>query len=1595
MEGRFVPPEEIIPVDDSPRRLDGKFERGSSRSCRRGRQGRVGCAKGRSRGAEKEAREEGEAKEGEEKQVSKEKEERRKRGWREEKEEGEEGSHKVKKIPEPCPRADRAGPRSRSEEVFCQRGKKDDPGKEEGKEEKGEEKQIGIRRELLEWEQEGRDQLIRQRRHSSSGSRRSLRIDKLSQADLPAVPGSPQQRLDEGSTRFSTDESGAGLGSGRGPYPAFGFAVLPTADPRKDVRADGSRISDHSNDGRPCRSRQDCRADGPGGAAAEKSDGVSQWNPLYGGAEVGGHPDRSDSSRFNDRDERGSQGRQRRGKGFQQSCQKTPMVQQPQRVKQRRQRERRQRQEGQRQGWKGKRWRQESGGRCKEGLGRPLEDGRKGPKEGPPPEEGGKEEPSTERLSSERKTPEVGATPEEVEGVKNKEGSLKDRQKASEKKDTMTLATLETMNEKSSGTGGAGSEEVQENLRQRVLNLRERVKSICSCNLVQDKSLSEVGKFLHSCVIECCKPWSMADFTAKLDKLPGELAYNLQEDSTLETWGKAVLLGLQLLEGLEYPRLAEFRCDPAQKESILEQLRRFDVWDVVFGGVGFEKFFETRNIDYSGEEVRTAQNLNWEAVSNSLPEGVGRLKLTSFCTLGTKDYVENFEQYLIPEESRVKIKNPRVMIEDGQWKSLAKGLMEKHICEAWPIDDVYHLQGEPVLNGMFAVGKGEYVGSLETQRLIMNLVPINQLCKELSGDISTLPSLANFGLMMMGEDQVVLTSSEDVRCFFYLFETPHSWRKYMCFNRMLDDDILPEHLRGRPCVLSARVLPMGFANSVSIAQHVHRNVVNWAAQEANPPVGFEGEIRKDKGFPSSLSKYRIYLDNFDQLEVMDSKLADEIKGTVSPMVLALRERYAKMDLPRHPKKAVSRECRAEVQGALVLGDKGIAIPKPQKLVQYMSLAWELLSKGECKLRELQVVCGGFVYFTGFRRPLLCCLNAVWRFMEEFKPLPPVIRLPLPDVVVMELVRFMCLVPLAQLSFTSSIQGTVTCSDASETGGGMCASLGLTSYGVSACLSTIRGDVPELTDMVQVLSIGLFDGLGALRVACDLLNLPMAGHVSVEQDAKAMRVVEAYFPDTVFHDNVLTVDEEMVTQWALKFSNVGIVILGAGPPCQGVSNLNADKRGALKDHRSKLFQEVPRIRKLVVKAFRWAQVHLLMESVASMDDVDREVMSEAVELKPWHIDSSGIALCRRPRYYWVSWDLLSGEGAHVEAPDESWEYGFVGLTAEIPSELFLEKGWKMCGDRFPTFTTARPSPVPGRKPAGLHTLSAQEKEAWIADEHRFPPYQYAWQCGLVDKHGNWRAPSVLERELCMGFPRDYTKMCVVKSEQKGRLFENIRMTLLGNSWQVGVIAWLLRQLFHIRGLCDVISPQVLVDRMCPGSSSRLQSLLLRPSVASSSKLEREDPQGILVQKLMGIVSIKGEDLLLQASSEPAVKFHRLRASIPAALWKWRAITGWQWKGEREHINCLEMRAVYTTLKWWVKKRRARSCRILHLVDSLVCLHALSRGRTSSRKLRRTLMRINSLILSADLHPIWGYVHTSQNPADRPSRRVKFVKRKWGK
>ena len=860
------------------------------------------------------------------------------------------------------------------------------------------------------------------------------------------------------------------------------------------------------------------------------------------------------------------------------------------------------------------------------------------------------------------------------------------------------------------------------------------------------------------------------------------------------------------------------------------------------------------------------------------------------------------------------------------------------------------------------------------------------------GDTVTLPMITNLGTMSLDSDEQLCVSSEDIRCFFYLFRVPEAWWRFFGLGRAAPRSLVPSEFGDEEGYLAATVLPMGWLNSVAIAQHIHRRVICRCVGSLNPPLTGANELRRDRAFSNHPHLFRIYLDNFDELQKVDKKLAEALEGTPSRVALAVREAYEAAGLPRHPKKSTQQELQAEVQGAWVDGVQGSVSAKPSKVARYLALVLELLERGSATQRELQVVGGGLVYVSMFRRPLLCGLNQIWQAIVAFPEGHAKTRRALSPGVVAELARFVGMVPLAFMNLRAGYGDVVTASDASTSGGGVVASRSLSPYGVAASSAAVRGDLPEEHDYTQILSVGLFDGIAALRVALDCLEVPVVGHVSVEKVDSARRVVESRFPDVIPVEDISLVDDEMVRGWALRFPSVGLIIVGAGPPCQGVSGLNFDRKGALRDERSHLFVHVPRVISLLRQAFPWAQVHSLVESVASMDAKDCQAMNEGLEDQPWYIDADGVTLCHRPRLYWLSWDLVTsdgvalGQGSDGRLPIK----GEVQLSAEKSSQDYLEPGWNLAsGKSLPTFTTSRPSSTPLKRPAGLKTCQEHERARWVEDLHRFPPYQYKDENCLTDSKGSKRIPNVAEREVILGFPLGYTSQCMSKTHHDTTRHSDCRLTLLGNTWCVPVIAWLLSCLLSLLGFIEPLTPQMIVDRLVPGKGRTLQGLLQRPPIRVSTSSYPCSSE--LVRRLSTLVSLKGEDILLQAPTDTPAKFHRLRASVPARLWRWKTIASWEWTGNAEHINVLELRAVLTTIKYRIEQMKEIDLRCIHLVDSLVVLHALTRGRSSSRKMRRTLMRLNAYLLTSGLQCSFGYVDTRQNPADRPSRRR--VKRKW--
>ena len=119
-------------------------------------------------------------------------------------------------------------------------------------------------------------------------------------------------------------------------------------------------------------------------------------------------------------------------------------------------------------------------------------------------------------------------------------------------------------------------------------------------------------------------------------------------------------------------------------------------------------------------------------------------------------------------------------------------------------------------------------------------------------------------------------------------------------------------------------------------------------------------------------------------------------------------------------------------------------------------------------------------------------------------------------------------------------------------------------------------------------------------------------------------------------------------------------------------------------------------RLAKQCFPWAQVHYLMESVFSMDETDKAIMSEHMEGCPYMIDASGISICRRPRLYWISWEIQLSPGVSlIKHEKEKWtSYTVVHMDHQVQEADFIKAGWRLAGEA--TYVHYCPAEISTRK-----------------------------------------------------------------------------------------------------------------------------------------------------------------------------------------------------------------------------------------------------------------------------------------------------------
>ena len=158
-----------------------------------------------------------------------------------------------------------------------------------------------------------------------------------------------------------------------------------------------------------------------------------------------------------------------------------------------------------------------------------------------------------------------------------------------------------------------------------------------------------------------------------------------------------------------------------------------------------------------------------------------------------------------------------------------------------------------------------------------------------------------------------------------------------------------------------------------------------------------------------------------------------------------------------------------------------------------------------------------------------------------------------------------------------MDSVVTAADASEQGGGVCASVALTSLGRSRLLEGERRIRQPIND--SFLLVELFAGIGAARRACQILGVTPGTHIVCEICEDAVAVLQEAYPDARFHDDVTSLRRKTLEELTIDNPHIKHILIVGGFPCQDLSGLNRTAVG-LEGARSSLLYDMIKVEKIV-------------------------------------------------------------------------------------------------------------------------------------------------------------------------------------------------------------------------------------------------------------------------------------------------------------------------------------------------------------------------------------------------------------------------------
>ena len=987
-----------------------------------------------------------------------------------------------------------------------------------------------------------------------------------------------------------------------------------------------------------------------------------------------------------------------------------------------------------------------------------------------------------------------------------------------------------------------------------------------------------------------------------------------------------------------------------------------------------------RKISYTGEEIAQPFPLSRNQIEKSLPPvgHGGSVPLLPFVKGRTRFLLENPLEILVPPEDRDSIPcQARVHIKKGEELSVFALLHQRGVIEWVPDSTPFETSKGPVLNGIFGVVKaGKFTSdSLPVLRVIMNLIPANNLLRVISGDIGCLPHATSWLPLVIDNGVEIHMSQGDMASAFYLFALPSCWRPFMCFNFKVAGELIwgQRGVSYHPCCI---VLPMGWSSSVGIMQQVSREILLSRGLPSSL------ELRKGLALPpwftqamdsasTTTAWWQVYLDNF-----FSGERTGEPQGQLNSWLqAAAMQAWGGAGILTAADKQVLDTTSAVELGVRLDGKSGLLGVSPERLLRTIWASVHLLTRPRWEKKLAQIVLGRWVFVLQFRRAAMGALSRAWETIESPWPNPSQLRRFKEEVLML-----MCMSPLLQADLACSYDPSVTCSDASDTGGAAAVACQLSKSGAS--LTNFWADQRLQPVARPILLISIFNGIGGAFRIYDVLGVSVMGRISIDISRPANRVTRSTWPGVLeFHDiTSLTLDD--VRAWADAFPRVEEVHIFAGFPCVHLSSARAYRKN-LSGEGSNLFWHLLTLLQWIHTIFgSFCTVKHCIENVASMDEDARKQISAELDIVPVKLDPADSQPFSRPRFAWCSEELFAMEGLQL-VTEKEYVRAYVSTPTPAVGD-WIRPGWRWeptnPSSKFPTFMKSIVRTKPPPVPAGRSRASASALAMWEAHAFRFPPYQYAEDHRLRHAQAPERLLDSSEREILMGFGAQHTATCMSASEAKKsyQAFEDTRLSLIGDSFAILSFAVVAAQMCAQQ--VPRMSPKQIFLRLglAPGASAHPQVCVpMARWLQYGGSAEACDGGPLqLVQQLGLTVNHTGADVRITSGHVLGSK-NPGHASVRALWWQWKHLFKVRWVSH-VHINFQEMKMVLHSLLWKARDPCAVNKRWLHLEDSMVCLYILSKGRTSSHLLQPLANKIGALQLGLGVTVMHAHVPSAENP-----------------